>query len=307
MQKYTPEGKMLKNVENINYFKDINTLKEAQKSGIILEYKASICDTEHNLILNFNGIKGIVKREDCALGIKEGTVRDIAIISRVNKPICFKITDILKDDSNKDYLLLSRKNAQEECYNNYIKNLKIGDIINARVTHLDSFGAFVDIGCGIISLIPIDLISISRISHPRDRFFVGQDILCVVKSISDDGKICLSHKELLGTWEENVEHFSVGETVKGIVRSIESYGIFIELSPNLAGLSEFCEDVNVGDTATVYIKNIIKDKMKIKLVLIDNVKDDILYNNFNYYIKDGHIDKWVYSPIECQKVIESVF
>ena len=57
------------------------------------------------------------------------------------------------------------------------------------------------------------------------------NIRAVVKSI-ENGRITLSHKELLGTWEENVALFSAGETVAGIVRSVEPYGIFVELSPN---------------------------------------------------------------------------
>ncbi|MGL0910084.1 hypothetical protein ACSTB0_13670, partial [Faecalibacterium wellingii] len=42
---------------------------------------------------------------------------------------------------------------------------------------------------------------------------------------------------LLGTWEENAAGFTVGETVVGIVRSVEEYGTFIEIAPNLAGLA----------------------------------------------------------------------
>ena len=71
----------------------------------------------------------------------------------------------------------------------------------------------------------------------------------------------------MGTWEENAEMFHSGETVNGVVRSIEPYGIFIELSPNLAGLAEPKPDVYVGQIASVYIKSINPDKMKIKLIL----------------------------------------
>jgi Fe-S cluster assembly ATP-binding protein len=60
--------------------------------------------------------------------------------------------------------------------NEYISKLACGDVIPAKVTHLEPFGCFADIGCGIVSLIPIDAISVSRISHPGDRFFNGQDI-----------------------------------------------------------------------------------------------------------------------------------
>ena len=90
---------------------------------------------------------------------------------------------------------------------------KTGDIIDAKVTHLESFGAFCDIGCGNIALLPIDAISVSRISHPKDRFTVGDSIKVIIKSIAEDGKITLSHKELLGTWEENAAMFAPGQTV----------------------------------------------------------------------------------------------
>ena len=76
----------------------------------------------------------------------------------------------------------------------------------------------------------------SRISHPSDRFRTGQDIYAVVTDVDQTLRVSLSHKELLGTWEENAALFSSGETVSGIVRSVEHYGVFVELAPNLAGL-----------------------------------------------------------------------
>ena len=54
--------------------------------------------------------------------------------------------------------------------------------------------------------------------------------------------------------------FSDGETVSGIIRSVESYGVFVELAPNLAGLAEYRNDVYPGQTAAVYIKSIIPEQ-----------------------------------------------
>jgi small subunit ribosomal protein S1 len=118
----------------------------------------------------------------------------------------------------------------------------------------------------------------------------------------------MTHKELLGTWSENAEHFSVGQTVSGIVRSIEPYGIFVELAPNLAGLAEYRDDICAGGSASVYIKNIIPDKMKVKLVIVDTFPaPEMKEKCFDYKISSGHIDKWVYSPEECSKIIETDF
>ena len=52
---------------------------------------------------------------------------------------------------------------------------------DAKITHLETFGAFCDIGCGNVALLPIDAISVSRISHPKDRFQVGDNIKAIVK------------------------------------------------------------------------------------------------------------------------------
>ena len=184
--------------------------------------------------------------------------------------------------------------------------LKAGDVVPARITHLESFGAFADVGCGIVALLPIDAISVSRIEHPKERFSVGMDIKAVIKSI-ENGRISLSHKELLGTWEENVAAFRAGETVSGIVRSVENYGAFVELSPNLAGLAESKDGVRAGQQASVYIKSIIPEKMKIKLIIIDTF--DYLYNPQppRYYQNGNHIDRFLYSPENSRKRVESVF
>jgi small subunit ribosomal protein S1 len=123
-------------------------------------------------------------------------------------------------------------------------------------------------------------------------------------------------RELLGTWEENAAEFEVGQTVAGIVRSIESYGVFIELAPNLAGLAELRDGnadrdiARVGEYAAVYIKSILPDRMKIKLVLIDSYHGDIPHQKPRYYVdceKTSHIDRWIYSPPSASKIIETVF
>lgn len=300
---YLPEGLLSKTPENMNALKSIATLKDAAQNQRILESTAILCDNDHNLIVDLGDLKGIIPRNEGAIGIAEGTTRDIAMISRVNKPVCFVITEF-RDDGT---VLLSRKRAQELCRKHYINHLNAGDVIRAITTHFEPFGCFVDIGCGVASLIPIDAISVSRISHPKDRFKTGQEIFVIVKSIEPNGRICLSHKELLGTWEENVSNFSAGETVGGIVRSVEPYGIFVELTPNLAGLAEYKPDVCVGQNASVYIKSLIPEKMKVKLIIVDSFDDTRAPIPLQYYITQGNMQEWRYSPDVCNKLIETKF
>ena len=173
----------------------------------------------------------------------------------------------------------------------YIAGLTCGDVIPVRITHLEPFGAFADIGCGIVSLLPIDAISVSRIDHPKERFTVGMDIRAVVR-MKDENRITLSHRELLGTWTENAERFRVGETVAGIVRSVESYGIFVELTPNLAGLAELKENVHAGQQASVFIKSILPNRMKVKLVLVECFDYTYKPEPPVYFFQGDHIDKF---------------
>ena len=303
---YVPEGLLAGKEINQHYLSSIEGMTEAMEKGVILESRAVMCSSSHDLIVELPCAKGIIPREEGAIGIDTGKTRDIAIISRVNKNVCFKIINIILETDGSVTAVLSRRPAQAECMKNYVTKLCPGDVIEARVPHLEQFGSFVDIGCGIPSLIPIDAISVSRISHPSDRFINGQYLKAVVKS-NDNGRICLTHKELLGTWEENAEKFSAGETVAGIVRSVEDYGVFVELTPNLAGLAEPKENIKAGQCVSVYIKAILPDKMKIKLVIVDVCEDIPLKTGHDYFISDDHISSWKYSPDASSRCITTEF
>ena len=302
---YKPEGLKFMTTENREYLYSQTSLEKAMLQDKIIEAAATMCTGDMSLSVNLGCMEGIMEKGETALS--DGEVKDIAVITRVGKPVCFKVMSIEKLHGA-PVAFLSRRMAQQECMENYIKMLIPGDVIDAKVTHLEPFGAFVDIGCGIVSLMPIDSISVSRISHPKDRFRTGMFIKAVVKSFDElTERVCVSHKELLGTWEQNVEKFSIGDTVAGTVRSVEPYGIFVELTPNLAGLAEYRDDIAVGDRAAVYIKNIIPEKMKVKLVIVDSQSDEPIADNATYFETRQHISEWIYSPSVCSKVIKTVF
>lgn len=306
-QEYSYEGKLLKTDKNRYFTQNPETLTAAMDSGVILEGISYLCDHDRHLHIKIGDMEGIIPRSECVYTANGLPQKDIAIISRVGKPICFKVKSIEYDENGKTTAYCSRREAQRDCMREKISELCTGDVIEAKITRLDPFGAFCDIGCGIISLLPIDCMSVSRISHPRDRFRNGQVIKAVVKHKADEyGRITLTHRELLGTWEENAAKFTSGQTAAGIVRSIEEYGVFVELAPNLAGLAEVRPDVQVGQSAAVFIKNIIPDRMKVKLAIIDCSDRESTLPDYDYPDIE-HIDRWKYSPDSCEKLIESVF
>ncbi len=309
MNQYQPEGTLLTTPQNQEYLHTRQGLERAMERGAIVEAPAILCDSAFDLHVALGGrLRGIIPREE-AQYLPDDEIKDIAILTRVGKPVCFKVLGFEKRDSG-EVCLLSRRLAQKECAENFLAALVPGDIVPAKVTHLENFGAFVDIGCGMISLLSIDCLSVSRISHPSARLSVGDRIHTVIRSVDERGRIYVSERELLGTWEENAARFSEGQTVRGIIRSVESYGIFVELLPNLAGLAEFKEDAVAGQSCAVYIKSILPEKMKVKLILIDTVSEPAGKQPPEYFIdpeKTTHIDRWDYSPAVCAKKIFTEF
>lgn len=281
----------------------LEMLRKAQRSGQILESRALSFDADKALHFDLGGVPAVMPYEECADGVREGSVRDIALVTRVGRPVCFVVTDAPEGGP----VRLSRAIAQKRCKEDYLDSLEPGDILCCRVTHIEPFGAFCDVGCGISALLPIDCMSVSRIATPADRVSVGQNIRCAVKSRDDAGRLVLTMKELLGTWEENAAQFTAGETVVGVVRSIEDYGVFVELSPNLAGLAESVPGLSRGQLVSVYIKSILPQRMKVKLVILDALPEQGFRFPLKTYIDGDHLDHWVYSAEGCGRVIESFF
>ncbi len=308
MNGYQPEGIITTNHHMKESIYTLSALERMRESKRIIEGQVVLCDNRMNLHVTFGNMRGIIPKDEVVYPIGGELVKDIAILTRVGKNVCFHITSV-HEENGETLLRLSRKSAQKECYFQKILKLRPGDIIKARVTHIENFGVFLDIGCGIISLLPIDCISVSRISHPALRLSIGDVIDVVVRSLDDCGRVYVSRKELLGTWEQNAALFTAGQTVPGIIRSIESYGIFVELTPNLTGLAELKEGVTVNETAAVYIKSILPDRMKIKLVILDSYKKSSmeLIRSPKFPLPDEHIDYWRYSPPGASKLIETYF
>lgn len=149
--------------------------------------------------------------------------------------------------------------------------VKKGQIVNGTVTGIKPYGAFIEIDDGPVGLAFIEDLSIVRIKSPEERLQVGQKIKCMIKAIDEEtGRINLSYKDCLGTWDENIQSFKEGMTVKGIVRDAEKNknGIFIELTPNLVGMTEYTEKLEYGQTVDVCIKKIVPEKKKVKLTIM---------------------------------------
>lgn len=294
---YLPEGRLLHTQKNLTLCSTLPLLRSAMEQETILEGRAVWCTPKHDLSVSLGPFSGLIPREEAALGIREGRTREISILSRVGKPIAFTVTGERQTDDG-PLLLLSRRRAQELALA-WLLDAPPGTVLPATVTHLEGFGAFVDIGCGFVSMIPIENCSVSRIAHPSCRFSPGQEIYAVLTGGDRaQQRITLSHKELLGTWSENARRFAPGMTVPGYIRGVKSYGSFIELAPNFTGLADRTEGLQEGDRVSVCIKSILPEKMKVKLNILEKLEALPQPEPFSYFITEGRLEQWLYSPPE---------
>lgn len=196
----------------------------------------------------------------------------------IGKTIKVKITEI---DPNKNRLILSHKELieeeREEVFETVASQLVAGDIVEGKVSRLTNFGAFVDVG-GVDGLVHISEISYKHIDKPSDVLKTGQDVKVKVIGIDDDRhRISLSIKQTEPSpFEQATSELSEGEVVEGEVKSLTSFGAFVEVADGIQGLVHVSEISNkrvekpsdvlkVGETVKVKVLNINPDEKRISL------------------------------------------
>lgn len=301
-----PEGRLLASPRNRTTCSSLAGLRRAMAGEDIVEGVVLLCDADKGLSVSVGPYTGYIPRKEAALGLEDGRVREIAILSLVGKPVCFVITGI-SEGQDGPHLTLSRRRAQQLAWERLVR-LPLGTVIPITVTHLEPFGAFVDMGCGLPSMIGSERISVARIRHPSERFSSGQYGWAVIWGRDEArNRLTLTHKELLGTWMENAAQFSVGMTVPGTVRGVMDYGLFVELLPNLAGLAEPHKGIRQGDRVSVYIKSLFPNTGKCKLLIIDKLPPAPPLPIHYYIPREMHLDRWDYLPTANRPGTETVF
>ena len=220
-------------------------LRRAVSDGTVLEGTVQRCDGDLNLYLQLGSTFAKIPREEVTAPWISGADREIAVLSRVGKQVCFTVESLSADAKGAPTALLSRRKVQEQAMEEMRHGLKPGAVVVGKVVRMEPFGAFVDIGRGIVALLPTEYISAARIRHPNERFRVGQKILAVVKVFDrENRRITLTHKELLGTWLENASRFSEGDTVFDVLQRVcRAQGIHMESNWTPAYNSAYIEGI----------------------------------------------------------------
>lgn len=270
------------------------------RDKVILSGKVIKCDKNLNLFVDAgNSLTVKIPYGESELS-RGKELKKVSIISKVGKTIQFVLTKVDKD-------VIGSRRLLQEMYLDYLKNSMVpGDIIEAVVINSERYGVFVDIGFGLIALIPTNCLSISMTNNADTMLEPGTTIRVILKSVIDD-KVTVSYRENLGTWLENIT-FNIGETLIGEVKVINDKGVFVELSPNLSGLAESRDGIKVGDSVSVYVKKVIPEKLKVKLIVLSPSEYKYKREYKERLDKNiKHIDRWEYNPIDSEKHIVTEF
>lgn len=155
------------------------------------------CDSNYNLYVNLgNNFKGIIPREEVeAFNVDENGFSNPKICkNKVNQIVQFKV----KKKQDEHTFLLSRKEVEQEALSWMKNELKVGQVVKGIVKGVQKYGAFIEIGGGVVALLHIEDISVARIKSPLERLSIGEKINVMIKSIDkENGKIFLTYKEML--------------------------------------------------------------------------------------------------------------
>ena len=163
---------------------------------------------------------------------------DISVL--IGEKFACKVIELKK---NKNRLVLSRKAVlaaeREANRETLLKTLKVGQVVTATITSIQTYGAFADIG-GIDGLIHVSAIAHERIKHPDEVFKVGDQVEVEVLKIDNEQsppKIALGRKQVLGNpMAASYDSIEADSEMTGTVTKTTDFGAFVELAPGVEGL-----------------------------------------------------------------------
>ena len=245
-------------------------LQKIQKEQQVIDMYVEEIDDSLNMIgVVGSNIKAMIPRDEASSIVGEdGLVEEKHIVNKKGKVLHTCIKEILENNGEIE-LILSKKMLELKVRRWMYMHLKAGMKLKGVVISVTEYAAFVDVGGGVTGILKVQDMSDLMLQSAADMFRVGQRIQVVVKRYDrDTGRIELSYKELLGTFEENVKKLKEGDIVEGIIRNRIKTGVFVELKPNLVGLAEHVNGIEYGQKVLVSIKKINIEKKKIKLIII---------------------------------------
>jgi small subunit ribosomal protein S1 len=208
--------------------KDI--LKSIQEGNVVEGVIKNI--TDYGVFIDLGGIDGLLHVTD----ISWGRIAKPSENFRKGEKIQ---TKVLSFDAEKERVSLGLKQLMDNPWEKITERYPVGSVVEGKVVNLTDYGVFVELESGVEGLVHISEMYWTReIKHPSKVLSIGETIKVMVLEVNPETKrVSLSLKQTTpNPWEKLKEKYPVGTIVKGVVRNITNFGVFVGIEEKIDGL-----------------------------------------------------------------------
>ncbi len=282
----------------------LETLKEgAVVKGIVKNI------TDYGAFVDLGGIDGLLHITDLAWRRVKHPSEVLAVGDEVE-------AKVLKFDQEKNRVSLGLKQLGEDPWVGLSRRYPSGTRLFGKVTNLTDYGSFVEIEQGIEGLVHVSEMDwTNKNVHPSKVVQVGDEVEVMILEIDEDRRrISLGMKQCMANpWDEFAQNFKKGDKLKGAIKSITDFGVFVGLPGGIDGLvhlsdlswSETGEDAvrkfKKGDEVEAIVLSIDVEKERISLGIKQLEGDP--FNNFVAMNDKGSVVKGTVKAIDAKGAV----
>ncbi len=260
------------------------TLERLQEGMVVTGTVKNI--TEYGAFVDLGGIDGLLHITDMSWG-------------RVNHPSeVFKIGDevtvrVLRYNPETERVSLGLKQTTEDPWEHAAESYPIGKRVRGHVVSLTDYGAFVEMEQGVEGLIHVSEMAWGKPKHPAKLLEVSQEVECQVLEVDVAAKrISLGLKQLApDPWQEFASKYNPGDIIRGHVRSITDYGVFVGIDEGVDGMvhkTDLSWTQRITNPGDLYKKG---DEVEAIILSINHAEKKVSLG-----IKQLYEDPWVRIP-----------
>ncbi len=227
--------------------------------------------TDYGAFVDLGGIDGLLHITDMAWR----RVRHPSEVLQVGQEVEAKV---LKFDQEKSRVSLGVKQLGEDPWVGLARRYPQGTRLFGKVTNLTDYGAFVEVEAGIEGLVHVSEMDwTNKNVDPRKVVTLGEEVEVMVLEIDEDRRrISLGMKQCRqNPWEEFATNFKRGDKVRGAIKSITDFGVFVGLPGGIDGLVHL-SDLSWTETGEEAVRNFKKgDELEAVVLGIDTEKERI--------------------------------
>ncbi|MDO9463766.1 MAG: 30S ribosomal protein S1 [bacterium] len=222
--------------------------------------------TDFGAFVDLGGIDGLLHITD----ISWGRISHPSDILSLGQEIEVMILSI---DKEKNRVSLGLKQKTTNPWLDIDKKYPIGSKVKGKVVNITAYGAFIELEEGIEGLMHISQMSwTKKIMHPSEVVNMGDVVEAIVLSLEKgEEKISLGIKQLeANPWEKVEEKYPVGAKIKGVIRNITDYGVFVEIEEGIDGLvhiSDLSWSTRANDPSKMFKKD---NEIEVVVLSIDS-------------------------------------